>query len=131
MSTIWGADKAFVDKYFTTFPDYYESGDAGYKDEDGYVSIRDRSKDLIISGGENVSSLSVEAALMEHDAVALCAVVARPDGSRVFAVWIQNVHNVSHLPGAAPSTSFLRMVEKSMGRSIHARYMGMATVSTG
>ena len=49
------------------------------KDVDGYVAIRDRSKDLIISGGENVSSLSVEAALMEHDAVALCAVVARPD----------------------------------------------------
>ena len=46
------------------------------KDDDGYVAIRDRSKDLIISGGENVSSLSVEAALMEHDAVALCAVDA-------------------------------------------------------
>ena len=55
------------------------SGDLAVKDEDGYVAIRDRSKDLIISGGENVSSLSVEAALMEHDAVALCAVVARPD----------------------------------------------------
>ena len=55
------------------------SGDLAVKDDDGYVAIRDRSKDLIISGGENVSSLSVEAALMEHDAVALCAVVARPD----------------------------------------------------
>ena len=55
------------------------SGDLAVKDEDGYVAIRDRSKDLIISGGENVSSLKVEAALMEHDAVMACAVVARPD----------------------------------------------------
>jgi len=55
------------------------SGDLAVKDPDGYVAIRDRSKDLIISGGENISSLLVESALMEHAAVALCAVVARPD----------------------------------------------------
>jgi fatty-acyl-CoA synthase len=46
---------------------------------DRYVKIRDRSKDVIISGGENVSSLEVEDALYRHPAVLTCAVVARPD----------------------------------------------------
>ena len=46
---------------------------------DGYVRIRDRSKDIIISGGENISSIEVEDALYQHPAVAACAVVAAPD----------------------------------------------------
>ena len=46
---------------------------------DRYVKIRDRSKDIIISGGENISSLEVEDALYRHPAVLACAVVARPD----------------------------------------------------
>ena len=48
-------------------------------ESDRYVKIRDRSKDIIISGGENISSLEVEDALYRHPAVLACAVVARPD----------------------------------------------------
>ena len=47
--------------------------------EDGYIEIRDRAKDIIISGGENISSIEVEKALYTHPAVALAAVVAMPD----------------------------------------------------
>ncbi len=64
--------EAFADGWF-------HSGDLGVKHPDGYVQIRDRAKDIIISGGENVSSVEVEGALMHHDAVSLCAVVAAPD----------------------------------------------------
>jgi fatty-acyl-CoA synthase len=46
---------------------------------DGYVEIKDRSKDIIISGGENISSIEIEAALYRHPAVLEAAVVARPD----------------------------------------------------
>ena len=46
---------------------------------DGYIQLKDRSKDIIISGGENISSIEVEDALHAHPAVALAAVVARPD----------------------------------------------------
>ncbi len=46
---------------------------------DGYIQITDRAKDIIISGGENVSSVEVEGVLMHHPAVSLCAVVAKPD----------------------------------------------------
>ncbi|UWQ20350.1 AMP-binding protein [Jannaschia sp. W003] len=58
---------------------WFRSGDLAVKHPDGYVEIRDRAKDIIISGGENVSSVEVEGALMHHDAVSLCAVVAQPD----------------------------------------------------
>ena len=58
---------------------WFHSGDLGVKHKDGYVQLRDRSKDIIISGGENISSIEVEDALFEHPGVQLAAVVARPD----------------------------------------------------
>jgi len=65
-------DKAFEGGWF-------HSGDLGVKYPDGYVQLKDRSKDIIISGGENISSIEVEDALFQHPAVQLAAVVARPD----------------------------------------------------
>jgi fatty-acyl-CoA synthase len=58
---------------------WFHSGDVAVLQPDRYAKIRDRSKDVIISGGENVSSLEVEDALYRHPAVLTCAVVARPD----------------------------------------------------
>jgi fatty-acyl-CoA synthase len=58
---------------------WFHTGDLGVLEPDRYVKIRDRSKDVIISGGENISSLEVEDALYRHPAVMACAVVAGPD----------------------------------------------------
>jgi fatty-acyl-CoA synthase len=58
---------------------FFRSGDIALRHEDGYIRITDRAKDIIISGGENVSSVEVEGVLMHHPAVLLCAVVAKPD----------------------------------------------------
>ena len=58
---------------------WFRSGDVAFQHPDGYIKITDRAKDIIISGGENVSSVEVEGALMHHPAVLLCAVVAKPD----------------------------------------------------
>ena len=58
---------------------WFHTGDLAVMEPDRYVKIRDRAKDIIISGGENISSLEVEDALYRHPAVAACAVVARPD----------------------------------------------------
>lgn len=58
---------------------WFHSGDLGVKHPDGYIQLKDRSKDIIISGGENISSIEVEDALYKHPAVAAAAVVARPD----------------------------------------------------
>jgi len=58
---------------------WFHSGDLAVMQPDGYVKIKDRSKDVIISGGENISSIEVEDALYRHPAVLAAAVVARPD----------------------------------------------------
>ena len=58
---------------------HFHSGDIAIWHEDGHIQIADRMKDIIISGGENVSSVEVEGVLMAHPAVSLCAVVAKPD----------------------------------------------------
>ncbi|GAB1847565.1 acyl-CoA synthetase [Achromobacter xylosoxidans] len=58
---------------------WFHTGDLGVMTPDGYIRIKDRSKDIIISGGENISSIEVEDALYRHPAVAAVAVVAMPD----------------------------------------------------
>ena len=58
---------------------WFHSGDLGVLHEDGYIELRDRSKDIIISGGENISTIEVEGVIMAHPAVANVAVVAKPD----------------------------------------------------
>jgi fatty-acyl-CoA synthase len=64
----------------TTLADgWYRSGDLGVRHPDGYVELRDRKKDIIISGGENISSIEVEQAILGHPAVAAVAVVSTPD----------------------------------------------------
>ena len=66
------SSKAFAGGWFHT-------GDLGVMHPDGYIQLKDRSKDIIISGGENISSIEVEDALYKHPAVAAAAVVAKPD----------------------------------------------------
>jgi len=58
---------------------WFHSGDLGVMHPDGYIQLKDRSKDIIISGGENISSIEVEDVLYKHPAVQAAAVVAKPD----------------------------------------------------
>ena len=58
---------------------YFHSGDIALQHPDTYLQIADRAKDIIISGGENISSVEIEGVLMAHPSVSLCAVVAKPD----------------------------------------------------
>jgi len=58
---------------------WFHSGDLGVVHPDGYIELRDRSKDIIISGGENISTIEVEGVLYKHPSVQDAAVVARPD----------------------------------------------------
>jgi len=78
---------------------YFRSGDLGYLDEDGYLFIVDRKKDIIIRGGENISCQEVEAAIYEHADVNECAVFGLPDerlGECVGAVvWIKAGSNAT------------------------------------
>ena len=92
---------------------WYHSGDVAVWHPDGYVEIRDRNKDIIISGGENISSVEVEDVLYEHPAVLEAAVIAAPDprwGEVPVAV-------VALKPGAAATPE--EIIDFSRGRLAH------------
>jgi acyl-CoA synthetase (AMP-forming)/AMP-acid ligase II len=76
MAGYWKQPQATAEAFFG---DWYRSGDAGCLDEAGYVYLRDRIKDLIISGGENIYPAEVENAICEHQAVLEAAVIGVPD----------------------------------------------------
>ena len=88
--------QAFIGKWFRT-------GDLGYLDEDGYLFIVDRTKDMIISGGENVYSAETESALSTHPGILDCAVIGVPDEK-----WGERVHAIVRVkPGAFPTAEAL------------------------
>ncbi|MEM1434699.1 MAG: fatty acid--CoA ligase [Pseudomonadota bacterium] len=76
MSGYWNLPEATAK---TLIDDFVHTGDAGYLDEDGYVYVHDRVKDMIVSGGENVYPAEVESAIFGHEAVADVAVIGVPD----------------------------------------------------
>ncbi|MFT3872394.1 MAG: AMP-binding protein [Nocardioides sp.] len=87
---------------------WFHSGDVGYLDDDGVVWFTDRIKDIVKTGGENVSSVEVERAMLGHPEVADCAVIGQPDdrwGERIVAV-------VLPAPGSTPTPDNLRAYAK-------------------
>ena len=73
----WNNDEATSDAF--TDDQYFRTGDLGYLDEDDYLFIVDRKKDIIIRGGENISCIEVEDAIYSHDDIAECSVFGLPD----------------------------------------------------
>jgi propionyl-CoA synthetase len=79
LSTLWNADARFVKSYLTTFPGFYETGDAGVIDEDGYLAIMARTDDVINVAGHRLSTGAIEEVLAGHPDVAECAVIGVAD----------------------------------------------------
>ena len=79
---------------------WLKTGDAGYLDDQGYLYLVDRVKDMIVSGGENVYSAEVENALMRHPDLLQCAVIGVPDDR-----WGERVHAVVYLRPGSKVTS--------------------------
>ncbi len=79
LPTLWNADDRFRSSYLTTFPGYYETGDAGMMDEDGYLYIMARTDDVINVAGHRLSTGAMEEVLAGHPDVAECAVVGVSD----------------------------------------------------
>ena len=75
LPTLWNAKKRYIDSYLKTFKGYYETGDAGYVDKDGYVYIMARTDDVINVAGHRLSTGAMEEVLAGHTDVAECAVI--------------------------------------------------------
>ena len=79
LPTLWNAEERFRSSYLTTFPGYYETGDAGIVDEDGYLYIMARTDDVINVAGHRLSTGAMEEVLANHPDVAECAVIGVSD----------------------------------------------------
>ena len=79
LPTLWNAEDRFKSAYLTHFPGYYETGDAGMKDEDGYLYIMSRTDDVINVAGHRLSTGAMEEVLSNHPDVAECAVIGVTD----------------------------------------------------
>ncbi|MDE4176435.1 propionate-CoA ligase PrpE [Phaeobacter sp. PT47_59] len=79
LPNLWNAEERFKKSYLTTFPGYYETGDAGMKDEDGYLYIMARTDDVINVAGHRLSTGGMEEVLASHPDVAECAVIGVSD----------------------------------------------------
>ncbi|MCY4049964.1 MAG: propionyl-CoA synthetase [Gammaproteobacteria bacterium] len=77
--TLWNARKRYFESYLSNFPDHYESGDAGYIDQDGYVFVMSRTDDVINVAGHRLSTGAIEEVLASHPDVAECAVLGVND----------------------------------------------------
>ncbi|HTV35905.1 MAG TPA: AMP-binding protein, partial [Xanthobacteraceae bacterium] len=79
LPTLWQADERFAESYLAEFPGYYKTADAGFKDEDGYVSVMGRTDDIINVAGHRLSTGGMEEVLAAHPDVAECAVLGVKD----------------------------------------------------
>ncbi len=79
LPTLWNAEERFLKSYLNSFPGYYETGDAGMKDEDGYLYIMARTDDVINVAGHRLSTGAMEEVLAGHPDVAECAVIGVTD----------------------------------------------------
>ncbi|MED5396217.1 MAG: propionyl-CoA synthetase [Pseudomonadota bacterium] len=77
--TLWNADDRFIESYFSEFPGYYQTADAGFIDEDGYVFVMSRTDDIINVAGHRLSTGAIEEVLAAHPDVAECAVIGVAD----------------------------------------------------
>ena len=79
LPTLWNADDRFVETYYSEFPGYYKTADAGYIDDDGYVFVMSRTDDIINVAGHRLSTGAMEEVLAAHPDVAECAVIGVAD----------------------------------------------------
>jgi propionyl-CoA synthetase len=98
--TLWNADERFRDAYLSAFPGYYQTADAGYVDDAGYVFVMSRTDDIINVAGHRLSTGAIEEVLAAHPDVAECAVIGVADelkgqlpvGFLVLKAGVERVH---------------------------------------
>src|SRR5258707_10825563 len=102
LPTLWQADERFVQSYLTTYPGYYQTGDAGFIDADGYIHVMTRTDDIINVAAHRLSSGEMEEVVAAHPDVAECAVMGVADalkGQVPLALVVLKV-GVARPPGA-------------------------------
>jgi len=79
LPTLWNAQDRFLDSYMNSYPGYYETADAGFMDQDGYLFVMSRTDDIINVAGHRLSTGAMEEVMADHPDVAECAVIGVAD----------------------------------------------------
>ena len=117
LSTIWGANNVFLEKYLNRFPGYYETGDAGYKDEDGYLYIMARTDDVINVAGHRLSTGQIEEIISGHPDVAECAVIGIADELKgQIPIGFVCLYPDKKISGAKICEEIIHLVSDNVGR---------------
>jgi propionyl-CoA synthetase len=116
LPTLWNADERFRESYLTTFPGYYNTSDAGFLDEEGYVWVMGRTDDIINVAGHRLSTGGMEEVLASHPGVAECAVIGVRDALKGevpcgFVVMKSGIDR----PASEVETELVRLVREKIG----------------
>ena len=116
LPTLWNADERFRESYLKEYPGYYQTADAGYIDEDGYVFVMTRTDDIINVAGHRLSTGAIEEVLASHPDVAECAVVGIHDAlkGQVPLGFLVLKHGVER-PGDSIAGEVVRLVRDRIG----------------
>jgi len=115
-TTLWNAEDRYVKAYFSRYPGYYETGDAGYIDDNGYVFVMARTDDVINVAGHRLSTGAMEEVLADHPDVAECAVIGIADklkGQLPLGLLVLNA-GVNRAPGEIVAEA-IRQVRERIG----------------
>ncbi|MDO5620530.1 MAG: propionyl-CoA synthetase [Paracoccus sp. (in: a-proteobacteria)] len=116
LATLWNAEDRYRKSYLSHFPGYYETGDAGYKDEDGYLYIMSRTDDVINVAGHRLSTGAMEEVLSHHPDVAECAVIGVADALKgQMPLGFLCLKNGTITPHDQVVKDVVRMVRKEIG----------------
>jgi len=116
LPTLWNAEERYLKSYLTTFPGYYETGDAGMIDEDGYLYIMARTDDVINVAGHRLSTGAMEEVLAGHPDVAECAVIGVSDQLKGQApMGFVCLTNGVNRPHAEIATECLKLMRDKIG----------------
>jgi propionyl-CoA synthetase len=116
LPTLWQKDQRFVESYLSEFPGYYQTGDAGYKDTDGYLYIMSRTDDIINVAGHRLSTGQMEEVVSAHRDVAECAVIGVADQLKgQLPVGLAVLKNGVNRPPEEIPAELVAMMRKAIG----------------
>lgn len=116
MSTLYKNDDLFEKVYFERYPGYYDTMDAGYKNENGYVFVTARDDDIINVAGHRISTSSLEDAILRHPDVADCAVFGVPENTKgEVPLCLYVTKDEMNKPEAKLSVELIKMIRDVIG----------------
>ena len=128
LPTLWNAEQRYIDSYLLNFPGYYETGDAGYLDEDGYIYVMSRTDDVINTAGHRLSTGAMEEVVSNHPDVAECAVLGVNDELKgQIPIGFACLNAGCNREHDEISKEIIDMVRKDIGPVASFKYVGLVS----